>query len=249
MPYDQCKLPVAIIVRDHKEHGNCGNSIAVTILWARSIRFDFGLCMAGNRLPQTCEGMAQAVICNLAGSQHDSRLTRRVQCANRPAWGKVSHRPLFQHQTSYGTPAQMPVDAFNDDRRKVLEFERKRTFDPDDKRSGFSGSVTRPVAASWPVNLERARELAQPLADNLGPQGYDLSPGKALLRQHGRKAAINQVGKRFRWHGGTLNPVVTQDQGLSSGKRRSSSIPGGNFCVIIYIWADDCLRPYTSCLV
>ena len=130
----------------------------------------------------------------------DARNRFAVELRQRLQRDERSDRPLLEHELADGAPAEMGVDALDQQWPELLHLQREGALHPHDHRRRLRG-FTRRRPPPRPVDLERARARRQPLADDLRPERDDGAPGKTLGGKRGRDAVVDQLCERFGGHG------------------------------------------------
>ena len=136
-----------------------------------------------------------------------------------------------------GLPAEEAVDPFQNDRRQMLDFERRRAFDPQHQRGGFRRLV---ADGARPGDLERLAVGGDLGTDDIGPAGNDFGRGKALRLERVAQGGAEQLRKRpgktarglahvehvmcHRWRHDRSSPIAAAEESRDAGAGRSACL-------------------------
>jgi hypothetical protein len=114
-----------------------------------------------------------------------------------PGEGRRGNRALLQQEARDATPAEVGVDALDDEGREMLQFQRESRLDAHNERR--RNWVVFPRVAMLPhrpLHLDRPRHRGEPLADNIVPKQNETGMAKTLPRQNRVDRGLNEVRER-----------------------------------------------------
>lgn len=159
-------------------------------------------------------------------------------------------RTLLQQEARDATPAEVGVDALDDNGSEMLQFQRESRFDTDHERRWGGAVVRRAVTfARGPLHFDRLRHGGESFADNLVPKQHETRLAKTLPSQNRIDRGLNDVGERPGPRGFSETvPHVPLYPALAGASRENLIVfHFENSGEVILAGARDCPRALTFC--
>ena len=125
-------------------------------------------------------------------------------------------------------PAEVGIDALNDDRREMLQFQCGSRLDAhNERRRNWVVFRRAAMLPHRPPNFDRLRYRGEPLADNVVPKQHEVGLAKTLPPQNRIDRGLNEVRERPgpRHFAGATFPHTPLYLVLAGAPRENSSIP------------------------
>ena len=145
------------------------------------------------RAPSSRQGEPQFVVGDRRGESGGALARRRARRRGRAMrLAGRGERPLAERDAADAAPAEMGVDALDDDRRGVLRLERERRVDAQHQRRRRDRIRVLARAARRPLDLRRLGVARDVGADDVGPVGDQAHLAEAARGERRRDDAGEQ---------------------------------------------------------
>jgi hypothetical protein len=154
------------------------------------------------------QSLPQRFLRHIDGEFFRRRYSGLAGCAGRrPGRGPCRDGTLFQQDARDAAPAEMGVDALDEDGCEMLQLKCEAGLDPDDQRCRSWAIVHRAVPSPRrPLHLDRLRDRGESFAHDVVPKQDKTGLAKTLPRHNRIDRGLNELGQ---WPGPRIFARVT----------------------------------------
>jgi len=141
------------------------------------------------------DGVAQRVVGDLGGHFPALRYRFGIRLDQEwLAWRIRAHATLPNHEFPGAPPAEMAVDPFENERRKVLDLKSEGALDAYHQGGGRAFILAGPGAAR-PFERDRLAELGQSITDDIGPGEHHIRGRKTARGERLAECRRHEIGE------------------------------------------------------